>query len=269
MGDHVGYSEIEGGRIKASHWRGDSGATAEAKGEKFYCEYKLIFELPGGGGNEQFGDVVDAKDRDINAFKQGLKNSLLKAVKDASGTSAEISIENLATDFEMGDTKFNVEISFELTSFIASSGGATTYDLSWRDFKATKKVEVDPVSPIDPSEAMALNFEKFSASMKDWEKVEADGKTSFKIVKEYDIKVDVDEIYLKTTYSIIIPQTGLTVNVENVVAGGTAAGGQGGTGTLIMIPGFPWEGLVAGLLIGLMLLTSRRKVVGRYCRLLL
>ena len=202
-----------------------SFVTVTVDGDKFHVDMNIEFVKD--GNEDQFGNVVDAKDREPNNFHGELSRSLAQAISNASGKRiTKDDITDLNTRFVNAETKFYAEISFDLAGFIATDAdGRITYDLSWRTFKVDKKLEVETTRgtyQIDASEAMALNFEDFGYNLQDWnywEQSAEDDTLILKRNKELSIDVDGDgKINLNVLYKIEIPnRLNLTINGDKIV----------------------------------------------------
>jgi len=231
-----------------------SECTVRVRDNIFECTYSLVF-IPG-FDLDQFQDAEDAYGRFPSDFRAGLKGSILDAVMKASERTEGISVENLDVDrLEVNEEsgKVYVTITFDLVGFISTSNGETIFDLTWRDFTASKKFSVGSGSnryTIDPSEALALNFHKFSLPLRDWDMEVSSGITEFTHSEDYELETDLGDIDLETSYLIIIPKTRLTLIDGEAVYQEK----QGETTTVEerpKIPGFTLESIITGILLGL------------------
>jgi hypothetical protein len=250
-------------RIPSVYALDDSSMLVTVVDNKFHVKIDFIIQLSI-DDYTQFEDAEDGYSRDLGTFRGKLESSIESAVRKLVG-DATIGNFNLRTvDCDEGAGKMHVELEFDIEGAITTDAdGGKEYNLKWRSFKAIQKFSAEGRT-IDPSEALGLDFTEFDVDLDDideWSIGETEGNTVIRKKIEYEIDTDEGEVDLRVTQKFTIPHTDLTINEDTVSSKSSQQAAESTEQQRPWIPGFPWEGVVIGLIAATATIILNRRVI--------
>lgn len=250
-------------RIPSVYALDDSTMLVTVSNDKFHVEIDLIIQL----SIDDYGQFEDAEDgysRDLGTFRGKLKSSIESAVRKLVGdaTIANFNVRNV--DCDEGAGKMHIELDFDVEGAITTNtNGGKEYNLKWRSFKATQKFAAEGRT-IDPSEALGLDFTEFDIDLDKsdgWTIGVDEENTMIRKKIEYELDTDEGEVDLRVTQKFTIPHTDLAINEDTVSFKSSQQAAGSADQQPPRIPGFPWEGVIIGLLLATVTIILNRKVI--------
>lgn len=137
------------------------------------------------------GDIEDyqcAKSDDWSHLKSLIKDNIQSKIRKLQDDNS-ITIENFGLTTSKGETKFRIELEFDVKGVVTVSGNVKTVYLKWRSFKCSEiRFEHGThLHKIQLQNTLALNFENFGRKLEDWSRYSASDHVDFTL--ERDIRI--------------------------------------------------------------------------------
>ncbi|MEM3088931.1 MAG: hypothetical protein QXP20_07450 [Candidatus Bathyarchaeia archaeon] len=133
-------------------------------------------------------DYQCAKSDDWNHLKSLIKDNIQSKIRKLQGDDS-LTVENFMLMTSKGETKFRIELEFDVKGAVKVSSNVKTIYLKWRSFKCSeiRFEQGNHLHKIRLENVLALNFENFGRKLEDWNRYSATDHVNFTLKRDIRI----------------------------------------------------------------------------------